>query len=203
MLFTLPATAALMVISSPIITVLFEHGEFGPAASKTTADALVAFASGLPAYVLTKVYAPGFFAREDTKSPVIIGIAAMVTNIALSLLLMESLAHVGIALATSLSAWLNAGALLILLHIRGHYSADKRLFRRTLGIIAASLAMAAVLWAVLPFMTPYLQAGLLSRITALCFLIFGGGAVYGVSALLFGAAKLSDLKSMLRRRKTA
>ena len=174
-----------------------------PLPVKTTANALVAFASGLPAYVLTKVYAPGFFAREDTKSPVIIGIAAMVTNIALSLLLLESLAHVGIALATSLSAWLNASALLILLSIRGHYSMDKRLYRRMLGIIAASVVMAAALWAALPFMTPYLQAGLSSRITALIFLILGGGAVYGVSALAFGAAKFSDIKSMLRRRKAA
>ncbi|MEH6402368.1 MAG: murein biosynthesis integral membrane protein MurJ [Sneathiella sp.] len=200
MLFTLPATAALMVISAPIVTVLFEHGEFGPAASKTTADALTAFASGLPAYVLTKVYAPGFFAREDTKSPVIIGVVAMVVNIVLSLLLLDTLAHIGIALATSIAAWFNAAALLILLQMRGHYTVDKRLYRRVSGILAASLVMAATLWVVLPFAQPYLQAGLFSRITALCFLIFGGGAVYGISALLFGAAKFSDLKSMIRRR---
>lgn len=203
MLFTLPATAALMIISAPIVTVLFEHGEFGPAASKTTSDALVAFASGLPAYVLTKVYAPGFFAREDTTTPVLIGVVAMVVNIVLSLLLLDILAHVGIALATSLAAWLNAGVLLALLLKRGHYTVDKRLYQRILGIIAASLLMAGSLWVILPFIQPMLDAGLISRILGLSLLIGTGCMVYGASALLFGAAKISDVKSMLRRRKSA
>ncbi len=203
MLFTLPAAAALMTISKPIITVLFEHGEFGPLASQTTSDALIAFSSGLPAYVLTKVYAPGFFSREDTSTPVIIGVVAMIVNIVLSLAFLNSLAHVGIALATSLAAWLNAGVLLILLLKKGHHTPDRRLYRRTIGIIAASLLMAGGLWLGLPYIEPLLEGSLIERITSLAILVIGGGVLYGLGVVLFGAARLGEVKSMLRRRKSS
>lgn len=203
MLFTIPATAALMTIAQPIIVVLFEHGQFTAAASETTADALVAFSSGLPAYVLTKVYAPGFFAREDTSTPVVIGVVAMVVNVVLSLALLDILAHVGIALATSLAAWINASLLFILLLKRGHCTPDKRLRRRGLGIIAASAVMAGGLWFVLPYINPMLEQGMLQRILGLILLVAGGGLLYGVCVVLFGAAHIQDLKSMLRRRKSA
>ncbi|MBO6825666.1 MAG: polysaccharide biosynthesis C-terminal domain-containing protein [Sneathiella sp.] len=201
MLFTLPAAAALMMIAEPIIRVLFEHGAFSPAATKTTTEALIAFSSGLPAYVLTKVYAPGFFAREDTTTPVIIGIIAMIINIALSLFWLDTLAHMGIALATSVAAWANASILFILLLRKGQHSPDRRLFIRLVGMLLASAAMSAVLYFVQPYLDPMLMSDLLiTRVLGLGLLIAAGGATYGMAALLFGAAKLSDLKSMLRRR---
>ncbi len=201
MLFTLPAAAALMMIAEPIIRVLFEHGAFSPAATKTTTEALIAFSSGLPAYVLTKVYAPGFFAREDTTTPVVIGIIAMIINIALSLFWLDTLAHMGIALATSVAAWANASILFILLLRKGQHSPDRRLFIRLVGMLLASAAMSAVLYFVQSSLDPMLTSDLLiTRILGLGLLIAAGGATYGMAALLFGAAKLSDLKSMLRRR---
>ncbi len=204
MLLTLPATAALMVIALPIISVLFEHGQFGAEASLTTAHALIAFSSGLPAYVLTKVYAPGFFAREDTKTPVIIGILAMVVNIALSLLLIDSLAHVGIAVATSLAAWVNALVLLALLLLKGHYTMDKRLGRRLVGSIAATAVMTAGLWAALPYAHRLIYSDdLMVKISGLTLLVIGGGTLYGIGAVLFGAANPAELKSLIRRRKSA
>jgi len=204
MLFTLPAAVALMIIAQPVISVLFEHGQFDASASETTAKALVAFASGLPAYVLTKIYAPGFFAREDTTTPVIIGIIAMLINIVLSLLLLDLLAHAGIALATSLAAWMNALTLMALLLMRGHYKTDRRLVRRLIGGLAASAVMGGALWASLPY--THILTGtddLLLRILGLTLLVGGGGLVFGISALVFGAANLADLKNMLRRRKSA
>jgi len=117
--------------------------------------------------------------------------------------LLNILAHVGIALATSLAAWLNAGVLLILLLKRGHYTPDKRLQRRGLGIIAASAVMAGGLWIALPHVSPLIEQGMFERILGLALLVGGGGLLYGVCVLLFGAAHLQDLKSMLRRRKSA
>ena len=96
---TLPAAAALMVISRPIVAVLFQHGTFGASAADATAGALTAYAVGLPAYVLIRALTPGFFAREDTRTPVKIAVATMIANVALAVVLMQFLAHVGIALA--------------------------------------------------------------------------------------------------------
>ncbi len=103
LLMTLPAAAALIALASPIVTVLFERGAFDAKEAAATAGALVAFASGLPAYVLIKVLAPGFFAREDTRTPVRIAILCVVVNFALNVILglLSPLAHVGIATATS------------------------------------------------------------------------------------------------------
>lgn len=203
MLFTLPAAAALIVIADPIVTVLFERGAFSNEASKTTAEALIAFSTGLPAYVLTKVYAPGFFAREDTTTPVVIGVAAMIINVALSLALLDSLAHMGIALATSIAAWVNAGSLMLLLKIKGHYKADARLLKRLAATTLASLWMAAALWYATPYLHSLLTGTLIFKIIGLAILVTGGAGLFGIAAILFGAARLSDVKSMLRRRKTA
>ncbi|MBE7635840.1 murein biosynthesis integral membrane protein MurJ [Sneathiella sp. P13V-1] len=201
MLFTIPAAAALMAIATPIVQVLFEHGAFDEQATKTTAEALIAFSSGLPAYVLTKVYAPGFFAREDTTTPVIIGVIAMVINIALSLLLLDLLAHVGIALATSIAAWVNAVVLFSLLIFKGQHRPDRRLLKRIAGMVLAAAAMTALLLYLNAVLQPLLSADLLSsRILGLAMLIAAGGGIYGITAVIFGAARLSDLKSMLRRR---
>lgn len=203
MLFTLPAAAALIVIADPIVTVLFERGAFSYEASKTTAEALIAFSTGLPAYVLTKVYSPGFFAREDTTTPVVIGVAAMIINVALSLALLDSLAHMGIALATSIAAWVNAGSLMLLLKIKGHYKADARLLKRLAATILASLWMAAALWYATPYLHFLLTGALIFKIIGLAILVTGGAGLFGIAAILFGAARLSDVKSMLRRRKTS
>ncbi len=127
LLLTLPAALALIVLAWPIIHVLFEHGAFGPEDALKTSWALAAYAAGLPAYVLIKVLAPGFFAREDTKTPVKVALVCLAANLVLVVTLMWPLAHVGIALATALSAWLNAGLLAWLLRRDGLLQPDARL----------------------------------------------------------------------------
>ena len=111
MLLTIPATIALVVLSKPVIVTLFERGEFTSGDSIATADALLIYALGLPAFVLIKVLVPAFFARENTKTPVLIAAICVCVNVVLNLLLMKVLGHLGIALATSISGWLNAGLL--------------------------------------------------------------------------------------------
>ena len=117
------------MLSLPIIHVLFERGAFGPRRHAQTSAALAAYASGLPAYVLIKVLTPGFFAREDTRTPVKIALGCLASNLVL-VVLIWSLAHVGIALATAISAWLNAGLLAWLLRREGLLQPDARLQRR-------------------------------------------------------------------------
>ncbi|HEV2334121.1 MAG TPA: murein biosynthesis integral membrane protein MurJ, partial [Stellaceae bacterium] len=112
LLLTLPAAAALIVLARPILAVLFERGAFGPAEVTATGAALAAYAVGLPAFVLVKVLAPGFYANRDTATPVRVAVAAVAVNFLLTLVLMRVLAHVGVAIALSASGWMQALILL-------------------------------------------------------------------------------------------
>ncbi|HEX4192076.1 MAG TPA: murein biosynthesis integral membrane protein MurJ, partial [Stellaceae bacterium] len=145
---TLPSAVGLGVAAWPIMSVLFERGAFGPVAANATAAALAAYAAGLPAFVLIKIMTPGFFARHDTATPVKVAIAAMITNLVLTVLLglVLPFGHVGNASATSIAGWVNALSLMVLLHRRGHFTLDARSRRIVPRIIAASAGMGVLLW---------------------------------------------------------
>lgn len=200
LLLTLPAAAALLVIPGPVISVLFQRGAFGAADVAATTGALAAFAVGLPAYVLIKALTPGFFARQDTKTPVKVAVLSMAANVAFAVVLMQFLAHVGIALATACSAWLNALLLSVILHRRGQLRFDARLKARTLRIALAALCMVAVLWAAERLLAPLFAGGSESRILALALLVGAGAAVYGGVAMVSGAARPGELGAAMRRR---
>jgi len=199
LLLTLPAAAALIAIPDPIVSVLFERGAFDRAAASATAAALGAYATGLPAYVLIRVLAPGFFAREDTVTPVRIAAVAMVVNIVLNLILMQFWGHVGIALASSLSAWINALALAWVLRRRGHLSTDARLNTRVPRIVVAALLVATALAFGAEGLAPMLDGGDAARIGALAGLVVGGVGLFGLLAQLLGAASWRDLAELRRR----
>lgn len=202
LLLTLPAAIALMVIADPIISVLFERGRFDAGDAQATADALAAFSVGLPAYVLIRVLAPGFFAREDTATPVRIAAVSMAANIVLNLVLMQFWAHVGIALASSLAAWINAGGLWVILRRRGYLVLDSRLASRLPRILLAACLMAGVL-ALGQFLLVDLLAGATwLRIGALALLIAGGLAAYAAFAQITGAAAISDVRALMRNGST-
>ena len=111
LLLTLPAAVALFVAAHPIVRVLFEHGAFTAVDAGATAAMLAALALGLPAFVLIKVFHPGFFAREDTKTPMIFAGIGMGANVGLSLMLFVMLGAVGIAIATAIAGWLHVALL--------------------------------------------------------------------------------------------
>jgi len=196
---TVPAAVALIVIPGPIITVLFQRGAFDAADASATADALSAFAVGLPAYVLIKALTPGFYAREDTKTPVKIAIFAVAANIGLALLLMQVLAHAGIALATAIAAWMNAGFLGLILVRRGFLVFDARLLNRLPRLVLASVVMGAALWWAADFGAGWLNGREPVRILALVVLVAGGGALFAGTAAVTGAVRLSDLRAMMSR----
>ena len=199
LLLTVPAAAALMIIPDGIVAVLFERGAFGAVETAATASALAAYALGLPAYVLIKVLGPGFFAREDTVTPVKIAALCVVINLGLNLLLMGPLLHVGIALATAISAWINAGLLLFVLRRRGHFKFDDRLRRALPRILLASAAMTAAVGLATDALAGFAAIDALTRTVALAAVIVIGLAGFAAAAVLFGAARLSDVKGMLDR----
>ena len=201
LLLTLPAAVALMVIPWPVTVTLFERGVFDRAASDATAAALAAYATGLPAYVLVKVLQPAFYAREDTLRPFKFSLASVVANILLALALFWQIGHVGLALATSLAAWLQAGLLAHSLRRRGHLALDARLRGRLPRILFASLAMGALLWAGQRWLIAWFDGGLPLQVAGLALLVGGGLAVYGGLALALGAATRADLKGIVSRRR--
>ena len=181
LLFSLPAAAALGVAALPIMATLFEGGKFGPAESARAAAALVAFAIGLPAFMLVKALATGFYAREDTRTPLFIALASITLNVALNgaFLWVTDLQHVGVALASSLSGWLNAALLGWVLIRRRHLIADARLKSRAWRMLAAALAMGLGLWLALHFAGGVFAAPGVARWLALAALCAGGAAIYG------------------------
>jgi putative peptidoglycan lipid II flippase len=199
MLLTLPATAALLVLPAPIVAVLFQRGAFGGEAAQATAAALAAFALGLPAYVLIKALAPGFFAREDTATPVKIAVGALILNVVVALSLMPFLAHVGIALATAISAWANATALAVLLYRRGLLAPDERLKTRLVRVVVCSAVMAIILWLAVRGLAPWLVPGSFQGIAALALVVIAGLAVYGVLAHILGVMRWTEMRALLRR----
>ncbi|MFN2165098.1 MAG: murein biosynthesis integral membrane protein MurJ, partial [Anaerolineae bacterium] len=162
LLVAVPAAVALTVLAQPILVTLFQYGELGARDVRMASFSLQAYSAGLIAFMLIKVLAPGFYARQDTVTPVRIGIIAMVANMVLNLLfviplyLYFDLGHVGLALATSAAAWLNAGLLFqglrrdgVLHHQRGWGVFLARLLLATGAMVLAviGLSPAAADWA--------------------------------------------------------
>ena len=200
LLLTLPACAALTISAVPLIRGLLQHGAFTATDTIATAQALAAFSLGLPAYVLIKVLTPGFYARSDTRTPVRIALIAMLVNLVGNLILIWPLAHVGPALSTAISAWVNAGLLYWTLHRREHFTIDARLRRSAVRLAAATVAMGGLLFLLNPWIDPFMGSGLFERVVALAVMMAAGAAVYFGLAWLFGAFNLADLKAQLRRR---
>ncbi|KAA2213712.1 murein biosynthesis integral membrane protein MurJ [Teichococcus oryzae] len=196
---TLPAAAALVVLAAPIVLTLFQRGALSVADAEAVSWALRAYAVGLPAFVLIKAFSPGFFARGDTATPVKIGIVVVAVNLALSLVLSRFLDHVGIALATSLAAWCNAGLLFALLSRRKHFRADRRLRRNLWRLAAAAVLMSAGLFLAMPAAFPLLgwEAGL-ARLGGLGLLVLLGLVLYFGTTQLLGALRLQDLRRLRR-----
>jgi putative peptidoglycan lipid II flippase len=202
LLLTLPAAVALFIASSPIMRVLFERGAFTTVDARATAEMLSALALGLPAYVLIKVLHPSFFAREDTKTPMLFAGISMAANAALSYALFVVLGAVGIAIATTLAGWINVALLVTELRRRAEFALDDTFRRAFVGIVLASVAMGVVIWAFAAILNPWFapERGILVQGIALIALVGGGLLTYLVAGRLFGAMKpRALLKGLLGR----
>ncbi len=205
MLLTVPAAVALAVIPNAIVSVLYERGAFTAADTPSTANALAIFALGLPAFVLIKVFSPAFFAREDTRTPMQIAVVSLLANTAGSIALffwfrhLGVMPHLGIAVATAVGGWMNAGLLWTALLRRGHFSSDARLLRSLPLIVLSSAIMGVVLYFGAQASAPWLDTGqhIGIRAAALAALIGAGMVTYFAMAHLTGAFRLSDLKAAI------
>jgi putative peptidoglycan lipid II flippase len=202
LVLTLPAAFALVTVPDVIIAGLFERGAFGPTDTAATAAALAAFAVGLPAFVLNKVLAPAFFARENTKTPMWYAGANALANVVLSLALFPVFGHVGIAAATSIAGWLNAGLLGWHLWRDGELVPDARLKKRMLLAVHASVWMVAVLL-LLDWLLAPMAVGALGRIGVMVAIVGGGIVVYALLAVATGVITRLDLSRAFTRRPSA
>jgi putative peptidoglycan lipid II flippase len=204
LLFGLPAAGGLALAAGPITSVLFERGAFTAADVQATATAITAFSAGIPAYLLLKGLQAAFYAREDTWTPVKAGLVGMAVNAGLALLLLYQIGHVGIALATSVAAWVNAALLGWVLHRRGLLNLDQRLKRRALSMLVAAVAMAATLAGVNLVLAPALHAPHVAlRVGALMGLIGAGMLVYFGLGFALGFVRRDEIRALLRRRPPA
>ena len=203
MLLSLPAAAALAAISVPIVRVLFERGEFDALATTQVAQALVGYAWGLPAFVLIRVLQQGYFARKDTRTPTVFAGISVVANIAISLALFPSLQHVGIALATTISSWLNAVLLAIFLARRGYFSLPMASLRKHALILLSTLVMAGVLYVLGQRAAAIFSPGqpFLLQASALLAICTFGTITYFTLVHITGAQRLGMLVGRLRRRR--
>lgn len=202
LLLTVPAAVAMFVTALPMIRVLFERGAFTTNDAEWSAAMLSALAFGLPAYVLVKALQPSFFAREDTKTPMIYAGIAMTANAILCYVLFKIIGPVGIAIATSLTGWINVVLLALELRRRGEFVLDEKFRRAAWGIVLASVAMGLLLWWLTEVLHPYFDPanGLLVQIGALATVIGAGLFCYLVVVTLTGALKpRTFLKDVLGR----
>ncbi len=196
---TLPCALALIVIGRPILHVVYEHGAFNRAATLNVVPALAAFAAGLPAFTLTKIFQPGFYAREDTRTPMYFAIAAVVVNIAASLLLSRYFQHIGIAMASSIAAWVNAVALITTSTRRGFYVMDQRFRQRLPRILASVAAMGLILALQLHLLGGNFAegSGFIRRALSLTLFVTTGSFAYFAVSHVIGALRLSEIKASL------
>ncbi|EGQ9765057.1 murein biosynthesis integral membrane protein MurJ [Vibrio alginolyticus] len=193
-LLGLPAMLGLMVLAKPMLMVLFMRGEFSPQDVHQASLSLFAYASGLLNFMLIKVLAPGYYSRQDTKTPVKYGIIAMVTNMVFNAIFAYFYGYVGLAIATALSAFVNMALLYRGLHIAEVYQITKRTVFFIIRLAIAGAAMvAAILWQ-LEDMSVWLGWSFAHRSAVLGMLIGLGAVVYLVVLFLTGA-RLKDLKA--------
>ena len=146
LLISLPSAIGLYILAEPIIHILFERGAFVKEDTFYTSQVLGYFALGLPAYIIIKVLVSCFFAREDTKTPLYISIISVLSNIILSLLLIGSMREMGIAVATALSAWINALLLYFFLTLRNNIKFDNQLINNGFKILISSIVLFFVIY---------------------------------------------------------
>lgn len=234
MLLTLPAAVALFAIPGPVLTVLFETmpelaigrpSAFGTDDTMRAVPALMAFAVGLPAFVLIKVFQPGFFAREDTRTPMRFSVINVALNIALSFLLFfrweaEQISNafssmgitaqvpfdigfgmglLGIAIATTFAAWVNTALLVTRLIQIKQFAHDARLAMRIPGILGASLGMGLVLWFGKGWTAGLMAGSQWQQVAALAVLVALGLGSFGALVQITGGAKISELKGAFVR----
>jgi len=200
MLLCLPAALALAVSALPLISALFQGGRFTAEDASTTALTLSIIVLGLPAYVLVKVLTPGFYARQDTATPVKIAALVLVATVVLNFLLIPPFGIAGLASAIAICSWLNCVMLYVILHRRGHFRIEGWLASRIARQFLAGAAMVGVLWIVKGALADFFVGSVGHRLVGVGALIASGLAVYFPLVWMIGGMGKEDIQALIRRR---
>ena len=185
-LIAVPATFALYLLATPLLSTIFQRGAFSANDVAMATLSLEAFAIGVCGFIFVKVLAPGFFARQDTKTPMRIGVVAVLVNILFSVLLVGSMQHTGLALAVSIAAWVNAALLFSVLLTRGIYRPQSGWLWFLIRVAVSVACMSVVLIYLNELPNVWHQWALSSRVAQLCLLVFAGGLSYFACLYLLG-----------------
>ena len=186
-MMTLPAAVALALLATPLITTLFHHGEFSVNDVLMTRNALIAYSTGLLGLILIKVLAPGFYARQNIKTPVKIAAATLVVTQLLNLVFIGPLQHVGLALAISLGAYFNASLLYYKLRSHKIYQPQPGWLIFVIRVLLALSVMSVVLWLTMGSTTCYgWRTATMERVIRLAWVVILGATSYFASLWIFG-----------------
>lgn len=200
LLISLPSAIGLFILAEPIIQILFERGAFVAEDTFYTAKVLSYFALGLPAYIIIKVLVSCFFAREDTKTPLYISIVSVISNVVLSLLLIGSMREMGIAVATAISAWVNALLLYLFLAIRNNMKFDDLLVRNSIKIILSSSLLFVGIYILNGlFFTNISGNSVLLNSTLLLLMIFLAIIIYFGLVIVLKVISVNQLREYLKK----
>jgi putative peptidoglycan lipid II flippase len=186
LLLALPAAIALWLLALPLVTTLYQYGRFTATDALMTRVALIGYSVGLLGIVAVKILAPGFYARQDIRTPVRIAVVTVAVTVTLAFLLMEPLGHAGLTLATSLGALFNAATLYVLLRRRGHYAPMAGWGMFLAKIVVAGGVLAGILAMLAGPASTWLQAGLTERVVRLALVMAAGGVGYFGALWLLG-----------------
>jgi putative peptidoglycan lipid II flippase len=184
--FGVPATVALVLLSEELIATLFYQGEMTERDIEMSGLALAAYGVGLLGHMCVKVLAPGYFARQDTRTPVRYGIYALVSNMVLNLLLVWQFKHVGLAIATSLAAFLNAGLLFYGLKREGVFLVADGWLKFFVQLAFAVVLMTLALFYILPSLDFWLSHDFFYRLGAMLLICLGGAVIYAAGLFISG-----------------
>jgi putative peptidoglycan lipid II flippase len=185
----IPAATGLFLLAEPMLLTIFQRGAFTPQDATYASHSLMAYSFGLLSFMLVKVLAPGFYSKQDIKTPVKFGIWCMAANMLFNLILVWPFDYVGLAMATSLSALMNALLLYCTLHKRGVYIASTQTVTLIIKIVFASTLMGIVIFMLNPIAASWLDFSLINKIIELAKLILLGATVFTISLIILGVRK--------------
>lgn len=198
MLLTIPSAVALFVCAQPLVTAMFLGGRFEPEDALVTSNVMAALACGLPAYVLIKVFTPGYYARGDTKTPVYTALVALGVNVGLILLLIDELGVVALPASAATAAWVNAGLLYALLHLKGRFHITGPVASRVARQFVAAALMGTLLWWLRGEFAGHYSGDPFERVWSVAALVAAGAFAYFASLFLMGGFDKAQLARFKR-----
>jgi putative peptidoglycan lipid II flippase len=194
----IPAMIGLILMAPSLIQQIYAHGEFKQSDVLPTAYTLIALASGLPAYILNKVFSTTFFSNGDSKTPMIVGAGSMMLNVILNIILIKSYKYVGLGMATAIAGWVSAAVLGVLLYRRNLFRFTKPLNRYLIRVGAAGVILVAYLIGYQPVWEAFVLEHLHSRLLILCAFLLPPFSLFALNGYIFKIYNVQDIRAYLK-----